>query len=268
MSTAGFVARFALNLDEGRHAQERMCAEFRPQFIVPLGGVLAVVFIASRFAVAFLMARWQLGQQDALLTGMAVGTATLALLCWVWLFRTIQVRRRFARCHLQLQGGCIQAGAPCRFTITDPDGVFLPSAQPHGRLSYEETFRRKDGRKRYRHGPYELKAPVKWHADSGRRVNTLGSKTSANTRWSVSRHASASLGASISSGASPSSVATRSSRLRRCCSRTSRTTSCGSNSVTVRLSGAITQTPRRELSINPYCLRYVRAHASRYWNSV
>ena len=92
-------------------------AGVRPEFIVPPGVVLAVLLLASLFAVAFLVARWQVGQQDELLTGMAVSTAVVVLSCWFWFVRAIQVRRRFARCLLRLQDDCVRAGAPCRFTI-------------------------------------------------------------------------------------------------------------------------------------------------------
>ena len=148
-------------------------AGFRPEFIVPLGVVLAVVLLASLFAVAFLIARWQVGQQDGLLTGMAVSAAVVALLCWFWFFRAIQVRRHFARCLLRLQDDCVTDGAPCRFTISDPDGVLIRSGQPRGQLSYEELFHRKNGQKRYRHGPYQVNVPVMWHSDASRAVDTL-----------------------------------------------------------------------------------------------
>ena len=147
-------------------------AGFRPEFIVPLGVVLAVVLLASLFAVAFLIARWQVDQQDGLLTSMAVSAAVVALLCWFWFFRARQVRRHFARCLLRLQNDCVTAGAPCRFTISDPDGVLIRSGQPRGQLSYEELFHRKNGQKRYRHGPYQLNVPVMWHTDASRPVNT------------------------------------------------------------------------------------------------
>lgn len=152
------------------HAEK---TEFQPEFIVPLGVVLAVVLLASLFAVAFLIARWQVGQQDGLLNGMAVSAAVVALLCWFWFFRAIQVRRRFAGLLLLLQEDRVTAGAPCRFRITDPDGVLIRSGQLRGQLSYEELLHRRNGRKRYRHGPYQLNVPVSWHTAESRLVNSL-----------------------------------------------------------------------------------------------
>lgn len=165
-------------------------AAIRPYFVIPLWVVLVIPLFLSMFAATFHMAQWQLAERDDLLTGVTVGFTLAALLCWLWFVHAVRTRRRFGRCRLRLQNDC-HAEAPCRFEIDDPDSALTPMGQqPAGTLAYEELSRRKNGRKRYREGPFEIDVPVTLKANSS--TNTVEGtftipegviKTGANPDW-------------------------------------------------------------------------------------
>jgi hypothetical protein len=134
--------------------------EIAPTYIVPMPIIGVIVFFATLFGGIFGILPFVVSDDSVALEIGSVAGVMVLFLAWLGFFRAWRTRRKSSKCRLVLEGGSVTAGKPCLFRIDDRGDYLDPQSEPRFALSYRDQFRRVEGHKVYRHGPYLLDVEV------------------------------------------------------------------------------------------------------------
>ena len=140
--------------------------EIAPSSAIPAAILGVIVFLVTLFCGTFAILPFVVPNPS---WGLEIGSAVsfvVLVFSWLALFRERRERRSFSDCRLVLEDGFVTSDKPCRFRIVDRGNILNPASAASFSLGYQDEFRRTEGRKVYREGPFllDVEIPTQFHA--------------------------------------------------------------------------------------------------------